>query len=151
MRIEWLFYSVFLYTTLLFPHPVTQVGLSILCPLSHDLNIRSIFPPLSPFSTEVLVTKITLVSLRIRSCTCTVTDYIWLWIFLTHNSIYFNNLKMCITSCVTFCPSHVIPVSPLPLLLVLRSCIDILLGWEVLGGLGLALRLRSRGFLLAFL
>lgn len=119
--------------------------------LSHDLNIRSIFPPLSPFSTEVLVTRITLVSLRIRSCTCTVTDYIWLGIFLTHNSIYFNNLKTCITSCVTFCPSHVIPVSPLPLLLVLRSCIDILLGWEVLGGLGLALGLRSRGFLLAFL
>ena len=48
-----------------------------------------------------------------------------------------------------FAPLHVIPVfSPL---LVLRSCVDILLGWGGFGGLGLALGVGSRGFSSLFL
>lgn len=47
-----------------------------------------------------------------------------------------------------FTPLHVIPVfSPL---LVLRSCVDILLGWGGFGGFGFGSRGRKQRVLLAF-
>lgn len=85
IRIEWLFYSVFIYAPLLFfffSPPLSEIHLSV-CPFNtctYLLWIYTAFSPFVTFTIEVLVTWIALVSLtRTRSCTCTVTNYIWLF------------------------------------------------------------------------
>lgn len=88
IRIEWLFYSVFIYAPLLFffkfvfSPPLSEIHLSV-CPFNTCTYLLQIYTAFSPFVTvsiEVLVTWIALVSLtRTRSCTCTVTNYIWLF------------------------------------------------------------------------